>query len=113
MRRVRSGDSALLADRAFTAADTDWQPAPAPWSSSRPIFSLVAEVLPTIEDGLTADLLEYVALTLADRDDELRAERAVQSSALTLLHTLQAENVRLRRRSRDLLDARRLVRTAA
>ena len=87
--------------------------APAPWRSSRDAIELVVEVLPTIEDGLTADLLECVALTLAERDDEVRAVRAVQSSTLALLHTQQAENVRLRQRNRELLDARRLVRTAA
>ena len=85
--------------------------APAPWLSSRPVIELLVEVLPTIEDGLTAALLEYVALMLADLIDQLRAVRAVLSSTLALLHTKQAENVRLRRRNRDLLDARRLERT--
>jgi hypothetical protein len=87
--------------------------APAPWLSSRSVFALVAEVLPTVEDNLAAELLEHVALALADRDDEVRAIRAVLSSALALSHAQQAAIVRLRRRLADLLDAQRLERTAA
>ena len=97
------------------AADEIFGPriAPAPWRSSRPALALVVEVLPTIEDDLTADLLEYVTLALADRNDEVRAIRAVLSSALALSHAQQATIVRLRRRVDALLDARRLERTAA
>ncbi len=91
----------------FTAADTDWQLAPAPWPSSRPVFALVAEVLPTVEDDLAAELIECLALALADRNDEVQAVRAVLSSVLALSHTQQVEDVRLRRRVAGLLDARR------
>jgi hypothetical protein len=86
---------------------------PAPWPSSRLRLALVVELLPTIEDELTADLLEHLALSLVDRDDELRGVRAVLSSSLALSHTQQLEIVRLRRRLADLLDARRLDRRAA
>lgn len=91
----------------FTAAGTDWQPAAPPWSSSRPIFTLVAEVLPIVEDDLAAELIECLALALADRNDEVQAVRAVLSSVLALSHTQQVEDVRLRRRVAGLLDARR------
>ena len=87
--------------------------APAPWLSSRPVLALIVEVLPTVEDDLTADLLEYVALVLVERDDELRAVRAVLSSALTLTHNQHVEILRLRQRVADLLDARRRERMAA
>src|SRR5437762_192734 len=87
--------------------------APAPWPSSRPVLALVAEVLPTIEDDLTADVLEHLALALADRDDELRAVRAVLSSSLALSHTQHVEIIRLRRRLADLLDAGRRERQVA
>lgn len=70
-------------------------------------------MLPTVEDDLTADLLEHLALTLADRDDEVRAIRAVLSSALVLSHAQQAKIVRLRQRLADLLDERRRERTTA
>jgi len=90
-----------------------WDLAPAPWPSSAAVIALVVEVLPTIEDALTADLLEYVALALADRDDEVRAVRAVLSSTLALSHAHDAEIVRLRHRLADLLDARRRERMAA
>ena len=89
------------------------RPAPAPWQSSPPVLALVVEVLPTIEDDLTADLVEYLALSLVDRDDELRAVRAVLSSALVLSYPQHTEIRRLRQRLADLLDARRRERTAA
>ncbi len=86
--------------------------APAPWPASRSVLALVVEVLPTIEDDLAADLVEHLTLALADRDDELRAVRAVLSSALALSHTQHVEIIRLRRRLANLLDARRRERTA-
>lgn len=87
--------------------------APAPWPSSRPVLALVVELLPTIEDDLVADLLEHLALALADRDGELRAKRAVLSSALVLSHAYHTEIIRLRRRLGDLLDRQRAERTGA
>jgi hypothetical protein len=89
------------------------QVTPAPWPTSLPVLALVLEVLPTIEDELTADLLEHVALAFVGRDDELRAVRAVLSCALALSHTQHVEIVRLRGRLADLLDERRRERTAA
>ena len=86
----------MSANQLFTAADTDWQPDPAPWLSSRRVLALIVEVLPTVEDDLTADLLEYVALVLSDRDDEVRAIRTVLSSALVLSHAHHVEVIRLR-----------------
>jgi hypothetical protein len=44
--------------------------APAPWQSSRVVLALVIEELPMIEDDLKVDLLEHLALTLADREEE-------------------------------------------
>ena len=81
--------------------------APAPWLSSRPVLALVLEVLPLIEDELTADLLEQVVSALADRDDELRVVRAVLSAALGLSHTQHVEILRLKKRLGDLLEAGR------
>ena len=87
--------------------------APAPWPSSGSLLALIVEVLPTVEDDLEADLLEHMALVLADRDDELRAMRVVLSSVLALLHAQHVEIGRLRRRFADLLDARRRERMVA
>ena len=87
--------------------------AAAQWLSSRPVIELVVEMLPAIEDDLTAELLEHVALVLADRDDEVRAIRAVLSSALALSHTQQVEILRLKKRLADLIDAGRRERVAA
>ena len=89
------------------------RPAPVPWPSSRLVLALVVEVLPVIEDDLTADLVEHLALSLVDRDDELHAVRAVLLSALALSYAQHTEIRRLRQRLADLLDARRQERTAA
>jgi hypothetical protein len=87
--------------------------APAPWLSSRPLLALIVEMLPTIEDDLTADLVEHLALAFVAVIDELRAVRVVLSSALALSHTQHVEILRLRRRLADLRDARRRERRAA
>lgn len=87
--------------------------APAPWPSSRPVLALVVDILPTLEDDLTADLLEHLAVALVDRDDELRSVRAVLSSTIALSHTQHLEIARLRRRLADLLETRRPERSAA
>ena len=105
---VKRASRLLHVDEIFVSRIT-----PAPWLPSHAVLALVVEVLPTIEDDLTADLLEYVALALADRDDEVRAIREVLSSGLALSHTQHVEILRLRQRVADLLDARRRERTAA
>lgn len=84
-----------------------------PWPSSRAGIALGIELLPTIADDLTADLVEYLLLALVDRCDELRAVRSVLAAALAQSHTQHVEIIRLRRRLADVLDARRLGRTAA
>ena len=83
------------------------------WLASGPIVELVIALLPTIEDDLLADLLEHVALALAGRDTELKAIRAVLSSALDLAHAQYVENLRLKKRLADRLDAGRRARVAA
>ena len=103
-----TGGPMLTADEIFGQ-----QLAPTPWLSSRPLLDLVVSVLPLSEDDLAADLLEQLALALVDQDDEIRAVRAVLSSALAMSHTQHVEILRLRRRLVDLLDARRLEIRAA
>ena len=85
----------------------------APWLASRPLIDLVVEVLPISEDGLTADLLEDVALALVDRDNEAVVLRELLSAALDLAHTQHVENLRVKRRLTDSLDAGRRDRVAA
>ena len=89
-----------------------WTLGSAPWPSSRPLMALIVEVLPVIEDDLAADLIEHLALAIIDRDDELRAVRSIQSAVLAHSHAQDAENVRLRRRLADVLDAQRRERKA-
>lgn len=98
---------------AVTADDLHWTPRPTTWPSSRAVLALVVELLPTLQDDLTADLVEHLALSLVDRDDELCAVRAVLSSALALSHAQHIENLQLRRRLADLHEARRQERPAA
>ena len=87
--------------------------APPPWSRSRPVLALAVELLPTVADDLTADLLEEMALTMAHRDEELRAVRMVLSQALERLHRQYVETRRLQRRLAVRLDAERSERGAA
>ena len=81
--------------------------------SSRLVLAFAIELLPIVDDALVADLIEHLALSLVDRDDERRAARAVLSSALGLSNAQHAEIVRLRRRVADLLELRRQERPAA
>ena len=97
----------------LTAADLCWTPQPAIWPSSRAVLALVIETLPKIKASLPVDLVEHLALGLVDRDDELRAVRAVLSATLTHAHAQDIEIVRLRRRVADLLDARQRERRAS
>lgn len=110
---VRSDDLAPVGNMPTADEIFGQRLAPAPWPSSRPVLALVVELLPAIEDDLTADLVEHLALSLVDRDDELRAVREVLSSALAHLHAQHAEILRLRRRLADLHDERRRERPAA
>ena len=108
-------DASNSSEVALVTADEIFgrQLAPAPWPSSRPVLALVVEVLPTIEDDLTADLLEHLALALADRETELRAVRHILSGALTEAHASQQEARRIRDRYHALIEARRAERRAA
>jgi hypothetical protein len=100
-----SQPSTLHADEIFGR-----QLAPAGWRSSRPVLALVVELLPTIDDALTADLLEHLALALLDRDDEVRALRAVLSSALALSHAQNTEAIWLQAALARLRDEYRALR---
>ena len=60
--------------------------APADRFSSRPIFALIGQVLPTVESELVAGLLEETSLLLAERDEEVRALQEVLSAAMTHAH---------------------------
>ena len=75
--------------------------------SSNAVLAIGIELLPTIEDGLMSDLVEHLLFALVERDETLLAVRSVLSNALKHAHGLHDENVRLRRRLAELLDARR------
>ena len=78
-----------------------------PGPSLSAVLAIGIELLPTIEDGLLADLVEHLLFALVERDETLLAVRSVLSNALKHAHGLHEENVRLRRRLAELLDARR------
>lgn len=86
------------------------RPASMLWPSSQPVLEIAVEVLPTIEDALTADLVERLACALIEHGDELRAVRDVLSSALALSHTQHVEIVRLQAALARLLDEFRFLR---
>lgn len=75
------------------------------------LLALVVELLPLIDDDLTAALFEQIALELLERDSKLDAARFVLSEALALLHTLRAKLARLQARPDEPRDARRPGRT--
>jgi hypothetical protein len=98
-------DDMVTADEMFTR-----RPAPTPWPSSGAVLALGIELLPTIADDLTADLVEHLLLALVDRDDALLAVRTVLSAALEQSHAHHVEIVRLRDRHHRLLDEYRHLR---
>jgi hypothetical protein len=77
------------------------------------VLAIAVEMLPTITDDLTADLVEHLARTIVDQEDALRAARQVVSTSLQLAHAQHTEIDRLRKRLADLLDERRQARTVA
>jgi hypothetical protein len=81
------------------------------WRSSRDVLALVVEILPRLDNDLARDLVEHLALTIVERDEELRAVRAVESFGLAQLHALQREVKRLGDRVARLLADRREVRS--
>ena len=91
----------------FRADEIRWDLAPPPWLSSARVLSVAVKVLPTVEDDIAADVIEQQALALVDRDEELKSLRAVLAVALEIMHTSQAERMRLRKRVIELQQARR------
>jgi hypothetical protein len=65
------------------------------------------ELLPTIEDGLTADVVEQLLLALVEREEALFAISAIVSAAMHHSHTLHVENARLQRVLTGLRDENR------
>ena len=85
-----------------------WDLAPADRLSSRPIFALIGQVLPTVESELVAGLLEETALLLVERDEEVRALHEVLSAAMahahaqhTTIHQQRQRVTRLRETARE------------
>jgi hypothetical protein len=74
--------------------------------------ALAVKLMPTIEDDVTADLIECFVLVLEEREADLRAVRMVLSATLTITHTQDLEMVRLRRRLADLFAESRRERSA-
>jgi len=81
---------------------------PVSWSTAtRAVLAMAIEMLPTIADDLGTDLVEHVSLALVDQEEALGAVRLVLAASLERLHEQHVENVRLKRRLGDLLDADR------
>ena len=73
-----------------------WSLTSAPWSSSSPLIALVVELLPTIDDEVEVDLIEQLAVLVVERDEQIRAQREIQSVCLDELHRMRCEIERLR-----------------
>jgi hypothetical protein len=72
------------------------------WPSSVPALLAAIEALPAIQDDTVADIVEMLAITIVDREEELRAVRLVLSHALGLVHQ-QKLDLRQMREQRDRL----------
>ena len=86
---------------------------PAPWRLSSLLVALAVEVLPTIEDEVAVDLIEQLAVLVVERDEQIRAQREVQSVALDELHGMRCENERLRDQVIEAREALRQRKAAA
>ena len=87
--------------RELTADQVTWEQAPALWLKSDTLLTLTVELLPNIDQPEILDLVERLATTLIDRDEQIKAAREVQSVTLTGLHETTVDRDRLRERRRD------------
>ena len=78
--------------------DTRWSIAQTPPRSSARLLANAVQVMPFVDDGRVLNAVEELALAVVDRDEELKAARAVISAALESLHLTERENARLRKR---------------
>ncbi len=86
---------------------------PVPWPSSSASCALALDALPVVEGALEVDLVAYFTLALLDRDEELRAVRAVLSAALAKLYAHHQEHGRLQASHDRLREEYRAVRVRA
>lgn len=80
-------------------------PAPAPWPSTDAVVEIAVRMLPLIADDEIGKLVEELAVSLADRLDELKAIRALLSESLALAHVQCVEIRRLKSRLAELLSS--------
>ncbi len=100
--------STTSAESALTVADLDWGATPAPpWTSDTDIIAAAIALLPELVDDDAARLVERMALTLVERDEQIAAIRTTLSITLAQLHVAERENRRLKARRNELLDERR------
>jgi hypothetical protein len=82
---------------------------PAPWSTWRPVLDVAIEALPVIEDELGRDIVVLLLDALVDVGEELRAVRAVNSTALAHTHDQHVEIRKLCVQQSALLDELRAL----
>ena len=92
----------------LTAGCINWTPAPGPyWPSSDDVIAAAIALLPTIDDEITAEVVEALALSLIDSREEANAIRRTQAVVLDLLHQAGREGRRLKARLAELLGKQR------
>ena len=77
-----------------TVVEIYWSLASASWLSWGRLLAIVVDILPTIRD----DLVEQLALGVAERDEEMNGVRALLSAVRDDRHRMHKEDTRLRRR---------------
>ena len=82
------------------------------WLSSSRLVAIAVELLPMIEDDVAVDLIEQLTLLVVERDEQIQAQREVQSVALEELHGTRCENARLRDQVIEAREALRQRRAA-
>lgn len=102
-----SRDRAAIAG-SLSADDINWSVTPVrTWASTERLSKAAIALLPEIADDLTADLVEALALALAEAREQVAATRTILTEALGQLHSAQREIRRLKVRLAALLEAQR------
>jgi hypothetical protein len=76
---------------------------------SRQVLTAICDLLPIVADEVAADLLERVALTLLERDEDLLTAREMLRASMACLHEAHRTICRLENRRNQLLEQSRVL----
>jgi hypothetical protein len=97
-------------DRTMTAAEIDWELAPAPWPSERPALELAREALPALDDPLAVGIIGQLTVVIHDLREELAAKNELLSEALTFATAKAHQAINARRRLAESFQQQRRAR---